>query len=237
MTVFQHDGVAAGFDTGMSDDCVSSVGVVRCSPESKQLQWSASAALLHFGRPDDTPTVDSFAEFAHLDDRAIVMDSLERFVAGKPVRSHYRLVNPAGETRWVVMVSDRQTDTGGREGESSGFVIDVTRAVQSGVTSAVAEMLESRATIEQVKGVLMAVHGLTADQAFGVLTRCSQETNTKVRDLSRRFLTTIAGRLPGVTRAQVDRLLLTASLELAVDNGHGPHELPPEPSEPTRWPT
>lgn len=41
--------------------------------------------------------------------------------------------------------------------------------------------MDSRATIEQAKGVLMADHGLDADEAFNVLTRYSQERNRKLR--------------------------------------------------------
>jgi PAS domain S-box-containing protein len=214
MTVFQHDGDPTG-DPTIDGHFVGSVGGIRYSHESGRLQWSTSAALMHGGGPDVAPTFESFAEFVHPDDRATVIGALERFADGKPVRSHYRLIHRAGETRWVVMATDPLTDATGGDNEPSGFVIDVTDAVQSGITSAVSAMFESRATIEQVKGVLMVCHGLTADQAFNVLTRCSQDTNTKVRDLSRRFLTVVSGGSTAINRALVDRGLLTASLELA----------------------
>jgi GAF domain-containing protein len=48
--------------------------------------------------------------------------------------------------------------------------------------------MESRATIEQTKGVLMARHAITADEAFQRLARESQDTNTKVRDVARSLL-------------------------------------------------
>jgi GAF domain-containing protein len=44
--------------------------------------------------------------------------------------------------------------------------------------------LESRAVIDQAKGILMERFRLTADQAFDALTRVSNQTNTKVRDLA-----------------------------------------------------
>jgi AmiR/NasT family two-component response regulator len=42
--------------------------------------------------------------------------------------------------------------------------------------------------IEQAKGVLMAQHNLTADEAFQLLVSRSQNTNTKLRDIARSLL-------------------------------------------------
>lgn len=50
------------------------------------------------------------------------------------------------------------------------------------------EALASHAEIEQAKGVLMAVHGINAEQAFAVLAKQSQRENIKVRDVAARFL-------------------------------------------------
>jgi AmiR/NasT family two-component response regulator len=48
--------------------------------------------------------------------------------------------------------------------------------------------LASRAEIEQAKGVLMAVHGITAEEAFGKLVTQSQHTNTKLIVVARKLL-------------------------------------------------
>ncbi|WP_448610878.1 GAF and ANTAR domain-containing protein [Geodermatophilus sp. URMC 60] len=45
--------------------------------------------------------------------------------------------------------------------------------------------MESRAEIEQAKGVLMAQQGLDAEQAFEVLREASQRYNRKLRDIAR----------------------------------------------------
>jgi GAF domain-containing protein len=55
--------------------------------------------------------------------------------------------------------------------------------------------LESRAVIDQAKGILMERFKMTADQAFQALTRVSMETNTKVREIAGRFVDT--GELRG----------------------------------------
>ncbi|MCW2618292.1 MAG: Response regulator with antiterminator output domain [Modestobacter sp.] len=44
--------------------------------------------------------------------------------------------------------------------------------------------LQSRATIDQAKGVLMERHRLSADQAFQLLARASMATNRKLRDVA-----------------------------------------------------
>jgi GAF domain-containing protein len=44
--------------------------------------------------------------------------------------------------------------------------------------------LESRAVIDQAKGILMARHGLSADAAFDLLSKQSQVENRKLRDIA-----------------------------------------------------
>jgi transcriptional regulator with GAF, ATPase, and Fis domain len=45
--------------------------------------------------------------------------------------------------------------------------------------------MQARDVIGQAKGILMERHKLTADQAFSVLTRASQQTNTKLIEVAR----------------------------------------------------
>ena len=52
----------------------------------------------------------------------------------------------------------------------------------------------SRAVIEQAKGILMERRKLTEDQAFTELTRASQNTNIKLRDVADELVRT--GALP-----------------------------------------
>jgi GAF domain-containing protein len=50
--------------------------------------------------------------------------------------------------------------------------------------------LESRAVIEQAKGILMERHRLTADQAFQLLAEASMRTNRKLRDIAAHLIHT-----------------------------------------------
>src|SRR3954451_22983498 len=54
--------------------------------------------------------------------------------------------------------------------------------------------LESRAVIDQAKGILIERYRLTADQAFQALAQSSMHTNRKVRDVAEHLVTT--GELP-----------------------------------------
>ena len=50
--------------------------------------------------------------------------------------------------------------------------------------------MKSRRTIEQAIGILMERHKVTADQAFAVLTKVSQNRNTKLRIVAEQLVTT-----------------------------------------------
>jgi GAF domain-containing protein len=64
--------------------------------------------------------------------------------------------------------------------------------------------LETRAVIDQAKGILIERHKLTPDQAFDTLAKASMSTNVKVRDIAEHLVVT--GELPLVpTRSVPDR--------------------------------
>ncbi|HYH51384.1 MAG TPA: GAF and ANTAR domain-containing protein [Acidimicrobiia bacterium] len=50
------------------------------------------------------------------------------------------------------------------------------------------EAMRSRATIEQAKGILMAQHRCSAEEAFAILTRASQRANVKLREVAQRLV-------------------------------------------------
>jgi len=54
--------------------------------------------------------------------------------------------------------------------------------------------LQSRAVIDQAKGVLMERHKITADEAFQALTHASMAQNRKLRDIADHLVRT--GQLP-----------------------------------------
>jgi GAF domain-containing protein len=63
------------------------------------------------------------------------------------------------------------------------------------------DAMASRAVIEQAKGILMAVRGVTEDEAFQALVAQSQRDNVKLRTVARRFVAMATGRKIG---AEID---------------------------------
>jgi len=63
--------------------------------------------------------------------------------------------------------------------------------------------LQSQPTIEQAKGLPMAQHGCTPDEAFAMLKRASQRENRKLRDVARAMI-------DGSSSGAVDRRVLAA---------------------------
>jgi GAF domain-containing protein len=60
------------------------------------------------------------------------------------------------------------------------------------------EAMDSRSVIEQAKGIIMAEQRCSPDDAFALLTRISQNSNQKVRDVATALVTRIQGA-PGET--------------------------------------
>ena len=170
---------------------------------------------MHGYEPDMVvPTTELVLSHKHPEDSAAVSALLNRARhAAEPFSSRYRIITTHGETRWVVVAADRMYDRDGQVVGISGFYIDVTEAetaeVQSAVNEAIADIVDSRAAIEQAKGVLMLAYGISAERAFDVLVWRSQETNVKVRELARRLLAGLtAVDIPRPARERIDYLLL-----------------------------
>ena len=102
-----------------------------------------------------------------------------------------------------------------------GFYVDVTpaeRGRQDMVTARLREIVDSRALIEQAKGMLMFIYDVDDEVAFGVLKWLSQENNIKLRLLAEQICTdlrAVAGdTVPG--KAAFDHVLTTVHQRLAV---------------------
>lgn len=69
------------------------------------------------------------------------------------------------------------------------------------VADSIQRALQTRAPIEQAKGVLMAVHGIDADQAFEILRRESQTTNVRLHTVAENLV----ARVSSPTAADVEK--------------------------------
>ena len=71
--------------------------------------------------------------------------------------------------------------------------LDAQRAARTEV-GGIREAMASRAVIEQAKGILMADHGLDADEAFQTLVRMARPANRKVRSVAEALVRSAARR-------------------------------------------
>ena len=112
--------------------------------------------------------------------------------SGGPFSSRHRIIDTAGDTHSVIVVGDSVVDESGAVVGSSGFYIDVTETLDSTVKASVDvlvnEITASRGVIEQAKGMLMVIYGISADRAFDILVWRSQETNVKLRDVAEQLI-------------------------------------------------
>ena len=180
-------------------------------------EWSDEVAVMHGYEPGTvTPTTELVLAHKHPDDKPTVAQLIEQVRRlGIPFSSRHRIIDTAGRIHVVVVVGDRWKDDAGEVVGTTGFYIDVTEEFDADVRRSLDEVVAiiavRRATINQAIGMLMLAHGLSADEAFEVLARRSQETNVKLRDLAAQFVKDVAAtsRLgPGVA-TRLDDILST----------------------------
>ncbi|MGW4365245.1 PAS and ANTAR domain-containing protein [Nocardia takedensis] len=190
----------------------------------QQWEWSDEVAAMHgYGVGEAVPTTEMLLSHKHPDDREWVASVISDSVAkSQPFCSRHRIIDTKGEPHEVIVLADALIEDDVVVG-TTGYYIDLTAALDQERRDVVAETLpelqESRAAIEQAKGVLRYVYRISPEQAFDVLRWRSQETNTKLRDLAAQIIRDL-DTLPGPaahTQTQFDHLLLTAHLRLTAE--------------------
>ncbi|MEU7216525.1 PAS and ANTAR domain-containing protein [Nocardia iowensis] len=180
-------------------------------------EWSDEVAAMHGYEPGSvTPTTELLLSHKHPDDRAQVAQTIAKSLRdAEPFCSRHRIIDLTGQTHHVIVFGDTMTDNDGNVVGTAGYYIDLTETFdeqrQEMLDGALPELFESRAVIEQAKGVLMRVYRINAEQAFRVLQWRSQETNVKLRTLATRLITELDSLPPAPPREQTafDHLLLT----------------------------
>ncbi len=185
-------------------------------------EWSEQVQRLHGYEPGTvTPTTELVLSHQHPDDYvqvAATLDEIRR--THRTFSTRHRIVDTDLAVHDVIVIGDRLYGDDGDVIGTHGFYVDVTPAVRAReelVSAAVAEIAESRATIEQAKGMLMLVYRITDESAFELLKWRSQETNVKLRVLAEQVLADFTELvyeeiLP--PRGTFDHVLLTAHLRV-----------------------
>jgi PAS domain S-box-containing protein len=126
---------------------------------------------------------------------AVIMETV---LAGERWSGQFR-VRRHGGSNVVVRVTDTPITEQGRvvgvigvaepvRDERVDGSIPVTAHIESAALRLAEQMrhaMETRAVIEQAKGMLIAAHGCTADEAFQMLSEFSQRSNRKLRDVAK----------------------------------------------------
>ncbi|MBO0875486.1 MAG: GAF and ANTAR domain-containing protein [Pseudonocardia sp.] len=77
---------------------------------------------------------------------------------------------------------------------TGALMIAIRLAEMAELTSHLETALESRAVIDQAKGIIMAEQHCTADEAFTILRTASQNQNLRLRHLAGQFVARVSGR-------------------------------------------
>jgi PAS domain S-box-containing protein len=172
--------------------------------------WSDVVARIHGYEPGQVePTTELLLSHKHPDDRAEVAEILQRVTEGGLFSSRHRIIDAKGTTRWVVVVSDHLVDDTGHPIGTQGYYIDVSAGLQADLTKAMAKVVESREIIDQAKGVLMVAYGVSAEQAFGILTWRSQSSQRKLKEVAAEFIDRLTHEgLSADSVSTIDRILL-----------------------------
>jgi hypothetical protein len=212
-----------GCETPPADDGTSRhLGWFKYTYADDRWEWSPQVQSMHGYEPGTvTPTTELVLSHKHPDDYHQVVATLDHVRRQlRPFSTSHRIVDTRGNTHQVLVVADTLTDESGRVVGTHGFYVDVTptpAATEDQITAAVAEIAENRAVIEQAKGMLMMVYGISADAAFDLLRWQSQQYNVKLRRVAQqitRDFSEATQRNP-VDRGVYDNLLLTAHARAA----------------------
>jgi len=166
------------------------------SVTSESWWWSDDLyRILGFEPGDIVPTTALLVAHKHPDDAAVATSIITNaLTSGEPFALWHRVIDARQRTRTVVSVGDGVHDESGKLVEVRGYMVDVTGSKRSqtarDIDEAVRRSAESRGTIEQAKGLIMATLAVDADEAFELLKKCSQNANVKLRDLADSLLTT-----------------------------------------------
>lgn len=222
-SVSPEDALALGRVIGMGKP--QSVGTFQFRFADQRWVWSDEVAALHGYEPGTvSPTTELLLSHKHPEDRAQVANTLANSIENaEPFSSRHRIIDTAGHVHHVIVVADRLVDDTDTVIGTCGYYIDVTDALaerqQETLDDALPELYAARAVIEQAKGALMLVYGISPEQAFRVLSWRSQETNVKLRTLSARLVADLNSLTHSVgdLRTKFDHLLLTAHERIDAD--------------------
>ncbi|MFB7874534.1 PAS and ANTAR domain-containing protein [Nocardia sp. NPDC056064] len=176
-------------------------------------EWSDEVAAMHGYSPGQVePTTELLLSHQHPDDRERVAGAITTMIENSELFSiRHRIIDTSGFEHEVIAVTDLIHDDQDAIIGILVYYIEITDLIDDVTDQEIAESYEGRQTIEQAKGALMLIYGLTSDQAFRLLRWRSQESNVRLRALATQLvaeLRPISKEIPQF-RNRFDHRLLT----------------------------
>ncbi|WP_242504413.1 PAS and ANTAR domain-containing protein [Promicromonospora panici] len=167
--------------------------------------WSDEVYTMHGWKRDEVePGLEALRSRKHPDDRGrVVRAAGEALRLGRPFACAHRIVDRHGRTRSVVVTG--QGSQGARDSSPQlvGYVVDVTPVQKEALArrsdGVVNRAFVSQATIEQVKGVIVAVRGVDEATAADTLVGVAREAGVSLRLAADQVMTALRGNRDGVT--------------------------------------
>ena len=171
--------------------------VVATDTAGKIFYFNAAAEQMYGYTQDEMLGANVMGLLVEPVDQMPAEEIMSTVLAGHRWSGHFRVRRKGGATI-EVRVTDTPIIDNGRvvgvigvaENASDDPTADqaaVTARIESKALQLADQMrqaMETRAVIEQAKGMLIATHGCTPDEAFQILSESSQRTNRKLRDLA-----------------------------------------------------
>ena len=171
--------------------------VVATDTAGKIFYFNQAAERLYGYTADDMLGANVMQLLVEPVDQIPAEEIMATVLAGNRWSGHFRVRRKAGGTA-VVRITDTPVREGGRvvgvigvaedlADDSSVDQVTVTGRIESKALQLADQMrqaMENRAVIEQAKGMLIAAHGCSPEEAFQMLSAHSQRTNRKVREVA-----------------------------------------------------
>lgn len=191
--------------------------------------WSDEVYTMHGWKRDEIePGLEALRSRKHPDDRGrVVRAAGEALRLGRAFACAHRIVDRSGRTRSVVVTGQGSVSSRSRRPQLVGYVVDVTpvqkEALDRRSDGAVNRAFVSQATIEQVKGVIVAVRGVDEAIATDVLVGAAREAGVSLRLAAEQMMTVLQGQGAGTPVTQ-DALAeaLAAVRPVSRPRGHDP---------------
>lgn len=180
--------------TAMAGGSREPVGWFEYDVPSNVWTWSPDLFRIHGFEPGEiVPTTEVLLAHKHPEDRNHTDQVLDAVLAtGQPFCCRHRIITTRQQERTVITIGQGVLDNQRHVVTVHGYFVDITDAARHASTQEIQDAVDksagTRADIEQAKGALMIVQGVSADDAFAILRWISSHANIKLRDIAQ-FIT------------------------------------------------